>query len=647
MSRSMLKWVRGMVRRQAPPYRGLARFTHRTRVMRPLAVELLENRCLLSGGITEFPVPDANGQPFGIAAGPDGNIWFTEWQGPGNIVRMTPSGQVSGEFPVTAAPPSLTGITAGPDGKMWFCERNYGNSIGNITTDGQTLHEYPLQNLDDQPHFITVGPSATDLWVALYGSNQVARITLAGAITRYDVPIHNGSSLPTGITAGADGNVWFTELQGNRVGRITANGTITEFTLPTVDSFPIGITSGSDGNLWFTERSTNSIGRITPFGSDEVIQQSIREFPIPTANSIPYGITSGPDGNIWFAESGGNKIGQITLAGVIQEFAIPTANSLTYNVTSGPDGNIWFAEQDGNNIGKLDLHGSGVTTGQTLPASLWLNLANTDDIGTHFDVRVEALDQSGQVFASGMLDRFQPVRVASAAQAVTLTASRTVSFNAGDSFSFRVSTRIDEGPGHFSGRLQTQFDAVSRSSSLGVNFGTGNQTYYLHENPHENDGTMNRTDNTGDTSVNLITKLASKAGGDPWVVMGTWTGAVSSGNIPPPPGGPGNGGPGRLAFEQIIAVLQPVHAISPTTASPAERLSRRDTLVAEAAFPDAGAVSKIASDSTPYLPAHEKAASSESVLNSVLHRPAAAGRQESLGRFSADVVDLLAVNLLS
>src|SRR5262249_18565931 len=151
----------------------------------------------------------------------------------------------------------------------------------------------------------------------------------------------------------------------------------------------------------------------------------------------------------------------------------------------------------------------GVTAGQLLTANLWLNLANTDDIGTYFDVKVEALDQNGQVFASGMLDRFKPVRVASTAEVVTLTASRSVNFNPGENFSLRVSVRIDEGAGHVSGRLQVQFDAVSRASNLVIDFGSGDRTYYFHDNSHGNDGLMDTTDNTGDTSANLLTKLAS------------------------------------------------------------------------------------------------------------------------------------------
>src|SRR5579883_89262 len=43
-----------------------------------LQLEGLEDRCLLSGGppITEFPLPSGN-QPYQIAAGLDGNLWFT------------------------------------------------------------------------------------------------------------------------------------------------------------------------------------------------------------------------------------------------------------------------------------------------------------------------------------------------------------------------------------------------------------------------------------------------------------------------------------------------------------------------------------------------------------------------------------------
>ena len=80
---------------------------------------------------------------------------------------------------------------------------------------------------------------------------------------------------------------------------------ITEFPIPTAASQPWWITAGPDGNLWFTEQNGNKIGRITPGGT-------ITEFTIPTAGSRPYDIATGPDGNLWFTENGGSKIGRIS-----------------------------------------------------------------------------------------------------------------------------------------------------------------------------------------------------------------------------------------------------------------------------------------------------------------------------------------------
>lgn len=88
---------------------------------------------------------------------------------------------------------------------------------------------------------------------------------------------------------------------------------VTEFSIPTANSTPFAITAGADGNIWFTETGGNKIGRISLAGA-------ITEFSAPGA---PGGITAGPDGALWFTEIGGNKIGRMTTAGVItNEFAI-------------------------------------------------------------------------------------------------------------------------------------------------------------------------------------------------------------------------------------------------------------------------------------------------------------------------------------
>src|SRR6185312_10927689 len=67
-----------------------------------------------------------------------------------------------------------------------------------------------------------------------------------------------------GITAGPDGNLWFTEIAANQIARIRPSGAVTEFSLPNADSDPSGIAAGPDGNLWFTEPGITSIGKIAP-----------------------------------------------------------------------------------------------------------------------------------------------------------------------------------------------------------------------------------------------------------------------------------------------------------------------------------------------------------------------------------------------
>jgi streptogramin lyase len=77
--------------------------------------------------------------------------------------------------------------------------------------------------------------------------------------------------------------------------------TIGTFPVPTTDADVIGITAGPDGNVWFTEQTGNNIGQI------DLTTHVITEFPIPTADSEPQGITVGPNGNLWFTESGGGQ----------------------------------------------------------------------------------------------------------------------------------------------------------------------------------------------------------------------------------------------------------------------------------------------------------------------------------------------------
>jgi streptogramin lyase len=53
----------------------------------------------------------------------------------------------------------------------------------------------------------------------------------------------------------------------DEIGRITPSGAFAEFPIPTANGGPWGITAGPDGNLWFTEAVATKIRRITTAGS--------------------------------------------------------------------------------------------------------------------------------------------------------------------------------------------------------------------------------------------------------------------------------------------------------------------------------------------------------------------------------------------
>src|SRR5262249_43955700 len=158
------------------------------------------------------------------------------------------------------------------------------------------------------------------LWFVEPTANKIGRVTVSGTVTEFA----GVTNLPQAIARGPDGNVWFTEYANAcnalyctaanaTIGKITPDGTITEFAVPTAESFLYAITAGPDGNVWFTESQGGVLGlppaggkiaRITPAGV-------ITEFDTPTMASAPAGIAAGADGNLWFTESAVGKFGQI------------------------------------------------------------------------------------------------------------------------------------------------------------------------------------------------------------------------------------------------------------------------------------------------------------------------------------------------
>jgi hypothetical protein len=96
-------------------------------------------------------------------------------------------------------------------------------------------------------------------------------VTPSGAVAEFNAGLNTGAQ-PNSITAGPDGQLWFTDTSGapNAIGRISTSGAITEFSggLSQTTNLVGGIAAGADGSLWATEATfSTATGAIARVGS--------------------------------------------------------------------------------------------------------------------------------------------------------------------------------------------------------------------------------------------------------------------------------------------------------------------------------------------------------------------------------------------
>ncbi|MBV8689884.1 MAG: hypothetical protein JOZ59_07255 [Candidatus Eremiobacteraeota bacterium] len=291
----------------------------------------------------EYTDPTPEGFPNDIVQGPDGALWFTDGL---TVGRITTTGVIT-KYPTIGAP---SGITVGPDGALWFAESLNSRQYGRIDPADGSLTEYA----------ISVPPVGTFTVARLaFGADGLLYLTDDGTdpgvyavvpATGTVVKKYTFASKPAGIVAGPDGNMWV-GLTGSvaRIGLVGGLGLVSTF--PT-SGLVVELTAGADGNVWFTD-DAGKIGNVTPAGA-------VTEYAIPKYERSPYGhsydIVTAPDGTYWFTyghmtslPENTCRIGHSTTTGAITSYAIKEC--VTSGLAFGPDHNIWLAESRRRTIG--------------------------------------------------------------------------------------------------------------------------------------------------------------------------------------------------------------------------------------------------------------------------------------------------------
>jgi virginiamycin B lyase len=148
-----------------------------------------------------------------------------------------------------------------------------------------------------QPTRIAAGADG-NLYFTENASNKIGQISLGGTIMEFTSAFAGG---PFGITAGSDGLVYYT----------VSTGGVARFNTGAFPMSPNGledITAGPDGNLWFTENAGNNLYRSN-------VATFADQIAAATAASGPSGIAAGPDGNLWFTESLEDNVRRVTTDG--------------------------------------------------------------------------------------------------------------------------------------------------------------------------------------------------------------------------------------------------------------------------------------------------------------------------------------------
>ena len=290
------------------------------------------------GLISEITGKLLYGNPKGITRGPDGRLWIAESAVTGAVARVNDDGSVT-EFDT-----GLVGrpydVASGPDGNVWFTAQTP-SSIGRIAPDG-TITQFSV-GLNGTPEAIAAGPDGNLWFTESADPGRIGRITPSGAITENSIGLP-ANMAPTDIAAGPDGNLWFTlGADPGGIGRITPEGVFKVWQPGsgesgadlTPNSRPTGIAAGTDGAMWFTESaSPGRIGRITMGGDVTEYDEGL------TADRAPWMITAGPDGNMWFTENANpGALARISLPPLLGETGVSkvTTDSAVFTATVSPN----------------------------------------------------------------------------------------------------------------------------------------------------------------------------------------------------------------------------------------------------------------------------------------------------------------------
>lgn len=283
--------------------------------------------------LQEYDVP-AGSHPHDVAAATDGSVWYTA-QGSGELGRLDPStGRVT-EIPLGEGS-RPHGVIIGADDAPWITDGGL-NAIVRVDPASSAVRVYPLPADAPEANLNTAvfDPDGT-LWFTGQAGVYGRLASGSDQVEVFDAPEGPG---PYGITATADGDVYYASLAGSYVGRLERGSTEAEvLEPPTAEQGTRRVWVDSEDRVWASQWNAGQVAVYEPDAEEW------REWRLPGADPQAYAVYVDDDDLVWLSDFGANAL--VRFDPVTEEFTSYPLPSTPGDVRQihGRPGEVWGAE---------------------------------------------------------------------------------------------------------------------------------------------------------------------------------------------------------------------------------------------------------------------------------------------------------------
>ena len=170
-----------------------------------------------TGEFKEYKLPTIDSGPFGLLYDSSGRIWFTQTLA-GQIGYIDLQIDEIREIPPPESFSILETLTFDKNGNIWISEHDEDGGIIKFNPVLETYQKIPVLDKTSLPNDPTFD-KFQNIWIALHVVDKFA-VYNPDTNNMIEIPIPTQTSFVQFMTTDSDGNIWFVEQRGGKIGKI-------------------------------------------------------------------------------------------------------------------------------------------------------------------------------------------------------------------------------------------------------------------------------------------------------------------------------------------------------------------------------------------------------------------------------------------